>query len=136
MAYFFSNLKISALNNRKMWDQSWIIRKLLHFFVSCLIENYSYFRLVMILNQQKHLSSFVLQTVSNQQPLRINSSGKPFLLTSYSAKCNWSIIVRTLKRRPVATSEVSKFADILSVALSQHHLSGFEIVQLEFHHLH
>ena len=30
----------------------------------------------------------------------------------------------------------SKFAGILSAALSQHHLSGFETVQLEFHHLH
>ena len=37
---------------------------------------------------------------------------------------------------PVATAEFSKFAGILSAALSQHHLSGFEIVQLEFHHLH
>ena len=37
---------------------------------------------------------------------------------------------------PVATAEFSKFADILSAALSQHHLSGFEIAQLEFHHLH
>ena len=31
---------------------------------------------------------------------------------------------------------VSKFAGILSAALSQHHLLGFEIAQLEFHHLH
>ena len=30
----------------------------------------------------------------------------------------------------------SKFADILREALSQNHLSGFEIAQLEFHHLH
>ena len=30
----------------------------------------------------------------------------------------------------------SKFAGILSAALSQHHLSGFEIAQVEFHHLH
>ena len=37
---------------------------------------------------------------------------------------------------PVATAEFSKFAGILSAALSQHHLSGFGIVQLEFHHLH
>ena len=37
---------------------------------------------------------------------------------------------------PVATAELSKFADILSAALSQHHLSGFEIAQLEFYHLH
>ena len=35
-----------------------------------------------------------------------------------------------------ATAEFSKFAGILSVALSQHHLLGFEIAQLEFHHLH
>ena len=37
---------------------------------------------------------------------------------------------------PVATAEFSKFAYILSAALSQHHLSGFEIALLEFHHLH
>jgi len=29
-----------------------------------------------------------------------------------------------------------KFAGILSAALSQHRLLGFEIIQLEFHHLH
>ena len=38
---------------------------------------------------------------------------------------------------PVATAEFSRFfAGILSAALSQHHLSGFEIAQLEFHHFH
>ena len=37
---------------------------------------------------------------------------------------------------PVATAEFSKFADILGAALSQYHLLGFEIAQLEFHHLH
>ena len=37
---------------------------------------------------------------------------------------------------PVATADFSKFAGILSVALSQHHLLGYERVQLEFHHLH
>ena len=36
----------------------------------------------------------------------------------------------------VANPEFSQFAGILSAALSQHHLSGFEIAQLEFHHLH
>ena len=36
----------------------------------------------------------------------------------------------------MATAEFSKFAGLLSAALSQHHLSGFEIAQLEFHHLH
>ena len=35
----------------------------------------------------------------------------------------------------MATAEFSQFAGILSAALSQHHLSGFEIDQLEFHHL-
>jgi len=37
---------------------------------------------------------------------------------------------------PVATAEFSKFAGTLSAALPQHHLLGFEIAQLEFHHLH
>ena len=37
---------------------------------------------------------------------------------------------------PAATAEFSKFAGIVSAALSQHHLLGFEIAQLEFHHLH
>ena len=36
---------------------------------------------------------------------------------------------------PLATAEFSKFAGILSAALSQHYLLGFEIAQLEFHHL-
>ena len=36
----------------------------------------------------------------------------------------------------VATAEFSKFDGILSAALSQHHLSGFEIAQLEFPHFH
>ena len=34
--------------------------------------------------------------------------------------------------KDVATAEFSKFAGILNAALSQHHLSGFEIAQLEF----
>ena len=34
---------------------------------------------------------------------------------------------------PVATAEFSKFAGILSAALSQHNLLVFEIAQLEFH---
>ena len=37
---------------------------------------------------------------------------------------------------PVATAEFSKFAGTLNAVLSQHHLLGFEIAQLEFHHLH
>ena len=37
---------------------------------------------------------------------------------------------------PVATADFSKFAGILNAMLSRHYLSGFEIVQLEFHHLH
>ena len=36
----------------------------------------------------------------------------------------------------MAIAEFSKFAGILHAALSQHHLLGFEIAQLEFHHLH
>ena len=36
----------------------------------------------------------------------------------------------------MAIAEFSTFADILSAALSQHHLLGFGIAQLEFHYLH
>ena len=43
---------------------------------------------------------------------------------------------KLISSSPVATAEFSKFAGILSAALSQHHLLGFEIAQLEFHHLH
>ena len=45
-------------------------------------------------------------------------------------------LMLVLSALPMATAEFSKFAGILSAALSQHHLSGFEIAQLEFHHLH
>ena len=37
---------------------------------------------------------------------------------------------------PVVAAEFSKVAGILSAVLSQHHLSGFEIAQLEFRYLH
>ena len=37
---------------------------------------------------------------------------------------------------PVATAAFSRFAGTLSAAFSQHHLPGFEIALLEFHHLH
>ena len=37
---------------------------------------------------------------------------------------------------PVATADFSKFAGILSAALWQHYLLGFEIAPLEFHHFH
>ena len=36
----------------------------------------------------------------------------------------------------MATAEFSKFAGILSAALSQYHLLGLEWAQLEIHHLH
>jgi len=35
----------------------------------------------------------------------------------------------------MGTAEFSKLAGVLSEALSQHHLLGSEIAQLEFHHL-
>ena len=35
---------------------------------------------------------------------------------------------------PFPPAEFSKFAGMLSAALSQHHLLGFEIAQLEFYH--
>ena len=48
----------------------------------------------------------------------------------------FGIGMKTHFSSPVAIAELSKFADILCAALSQLHLSGFEIAQLEFLHLH
>ena len=42
----------------------------------------------------------------------------------------FGIGMKTDLSSPVATAEFSKFAGILSAALSQHHLLGFEIAQL------
>ena len=44
----------------------------------------------------------------------------------------WKLIFLSL----VANADFSKFAGILSAALSQHHLLGLEIAQLEFPHPH
>ena len=51
--------------------------------------------------------------------------------------CKEQYCIRSDQIRSVAQScpTLSKFAGILSAAFSQHHLSGFEIAQLEFHHL-
>ena len=40
--------------------------------------------------------------------------------------------VKTDLFQSCGTAEFSQFAGILSAALSQHHLSGFEIAQLDF----
>ena len=48
----------------------------------------------------------------------------------------FGIGMKTKLSIPVATAEFSELAGILHAALSQHHLLGFEIAQLEFHHLH
>ena len=55
-----------------------------------------------------------------------HSLGQPFC----------GIEMKTDFSSPEATAEFSKFAGILSAALSQHCLLEFEIAQLEFHHLH
>ena len=55
-----------------------------------------------------------------------------FFGIAFFLELEWKLTFSSL----VATAEFSKFAGILSAALSQHHLSGFGIAQLEFHHLH
>ena len=51
---------------------------------------------------------------------------------SLSLRLEWKLTFSS----PMATAAFSKFAGILSTALCQHHLLGFEIGQLKFHHLH
>ena len=55
-----------------------------------------------------------------------------FLWHCFSLGLEWKLTFSS----PVATAEFFKFAGIMSAALSQHHLLGFEIAQLGFHHLH
>ena len=68
----------------------------------------------------------------SNHPILCHPSGKGILWHCLSLGLEWKWTFSS----PVATAEFSKCAGILSAALSQHHLSGFEIVQLEFHHLH
>jgi len=58
------------------------------------------------------------------------------MIAAMKLKAAYSLEGKLTFSSPVATAEFSKCAGILSAALSQHHLSGFEIAQLEFHHLH
>ena len=55
-----------------------------------------------------------------------------FFGIAFSLGLEWKLTFSSL----VATAEFSRFTGILSAALSQHHLLGFEIAQLEFHHFH
>ena len=55
-----------------------------------------------------------------------------FFGISFSLGLEWRLTFSS----SVATAEFSIFAGILSAALSQHHLLGFEIAQLEFYYLH
>ena len=68
----------------------------------------------------------------------------PSIWDEYSCVVVWAFLalpylgigMKLTLSSPVAIAEFSKFAGILSAALSQHHLLGFEIAQLEFCHLH
>ena len=60
------------------------------------------------------------------------SQGLPSYLGFSYLGCGVSLHGCSSKAQP----NYAKFAGILSAALSQHHLSEFEIAQLKFHHLH
>ena len=72
----------------------------------------------------------VTQSRTQLKWLNSNSSMK-ILWHCLSLGLEWKLTFSS----PVATAEFSKFAGILSAALSQHHLSGSEMAQLEIHHL-
>ena len=68
----------------------------------------------------------------------------PSVWDEYNCAVVWTFLVipflglewKLTSSSPAATAEFSKFASILSAALPQCHLSGFQKAQLEFHHLH
>ena len=51
----------------------------------------------------------------------------------WGAPKSMQMVIAAMKLKDAYSLE---FTGILNVAFSQHHLSGFEIAQLEFHHLH
>ena len=53
----------------------------------------------------------------------------------YMALPFFGIGMKTDLSSPVAIAKFSKFACILSAAVSQHHLLRFEVAQLEFHYI-
>jgi len=67
-------------------------------------------------------------------------TGRPgmlqFMGLDTTERLNWTELRWVPLCGSLTTAEFSKFAGILSVALSQHHLLGIEIVQPEFHQLH
>ena len=65
-----------------------------------------------------------------------NECNCPVVWTFFGIAFLWDWNEKLTCSSPVATAEFSKFAGILSAALSQHHLFEFEITWLEFHHLH
>ena len=77
-----------------------------------------------------------LKAFQHNRPRRYNEHNCVVLWTSFGIALFWGLEWKLTFSSPVATAEFSKFAGILSAALSQHHLSGFEIAQLEIHHLH
>ena len=54
---------------------------------------------------------------------------------SHASKVMLKILQASLQQYTM-NCEFPKFAGIMSAAFSQHHLLGFEIAQLKFHHLH
>ena len=81
-----------------------------------------------------------------EKPVVLQSLGSQKVRQDWATELNWTELGHSLAlplgvewkltfSSPVATAEFSRFAGVLSVALSQHHLLGFEIAQLEFHHL-
>ena len=74
-----------------------------------------------------------MQGAQVQPPVReLDPTCCNFLWHCLSLGLEWKLIFSSL----VATAEFSKFAGILSAALSQHPLSGPGTAQLEFHHRH
>ena len=73
-----------------------------------------------------------LPSMRNEHNCVVAWSSLKFLWHYSSLGLEWKLSLSS----PVAMAEFSRFADISSAALSQHHLLEFEIVELEFHHLH
>ena len=92
-----------------------------------------------------HSSTLAWKIPWTEEPCRLQSMGSQRIGHDWTTSLTLSILWHCLSLglewklnflHHMATAEFSKNAGLLSAALSQHHLLGFEIAQLEFHHLH
>ena len=83
-----------------------------------------------------HSSTIAWKIPWTEEPGRLQSMGSHKVGHNWVTPLFFGIGIKSDLFHYCGHAKFSTFASILSVALSQHHLLGFVIAQLEFNHLH